>query len=379
MRQGSRLRFLRHVESQDGFRTGVSLHSHTCASRESLDFIPRICGKVPLLRTLERAYRRRYEQIHGLPLDYMQSWWTPPLTPPEALQVESRQIESLGLQPLVSLSDHDTLEGIWSLRARAATHDALLSVEWTVPFEASFFHLGVHNLPPASAAGVFDELADYTARPDETKLRELLVSLNRCPDVLVVFNHPMWDEKSIGQQLHVDQVYRFLSKYKLGVHALELNGLRPWKENRSVIRLAMEAGLPLISGGDRHGLEPNANLNVTNATSFPAFVEEIRVQRASDIVFLPQYQQSLPSRIIDTLCDVMRSNPNHGMGWHRWSDRVFHRETSGVVRPLSAYWDAGGGTPALVRAFISTMRIVESRRVRSAMRPLFGPQEELAW
>ena len=379
MTQGSRLRFLHKLESQKGFRTAVSLHSHTSSSRESLDFIPRICGKVPLLREAEQAYRRRYARVHGHPLDYTQAWWTPPLTPDEALRVEIGQIEALGLRPIVSLTDHDTLEGVLRLRAEPATRDTLLSVEWTVPFEASFFHLGIHNLPPARAAAIQQELETYTATPDETKLRDLLVFLNRDAGILVVFNHPMWDEKGIGQSAHVEQVYRFLSRYKLGVHALELNGLRPWKENRSVIRLAVEAGLPLVSGGDRHGWEPNANLNLTNATSFPEFVEQVRVDRASEIAFLPQYQQCVPSRVVDTLCDVMRPNPNHGLGWHRWSDRVFRRERSGVVRPLSAYWDATGGTPSLVRAFISTMRIVESRRVRSAMRAAFGPQEELAW
>jgi len=35
----------------------------------------------------------------------------------------------------------------------------------------------------------------------------------------------------------------------------------------------------LVSGGDRHGVEPNANINLTNATSFTEFVHEIRRKR----------------------------------------------------------------------------------------------------
>ncbi len=43
----------------------------------------------------------------------------------------------------------------------------------------------------------------------------------------------------------------------------------------------------LISGGDRHGVEPNANINLTNATSFTEFVHEIRRQKKSNVLFMP--------------------------------------------------------------------------------------------
>ena len=121
MTQGSRLRFLHKLESQEGFRTAVSLHSHTSSSRESLDFIPRVCAKVPILRQAERAYRRRYERVHGHSLDYTQVWWTPPLTPDEALRVETEQIEALGLRQIVSLTEHDTMDGVLQVRNEADT------------------------------------------------------------------------------------------------------------------------------------------------------------------------------------------------------------------------------------------------------------------
>jgi len=53
-----------------------------------------------------------------------------------------RQIANLGLRPLVSLTDHDNID------AGLALEDEPISVEWTVPYERSIVHLGIHNLPP---------------------------------------------------------------------------------------------------------------------------------------------------------------------------------------------------------------------------------------
>jgi len=43
-------------------------------------------------------------------------WWTPPLAFQEALAVEARQIRGLGLEPIVSLTDHDDIEAPYSLQ-----------------------------------------------------------------------------------------------------------------------------------------------------------------------------------------------------------------------------------------------------------------------
>ncbi len=93
--------------------------------------------------------------------------------------------------------------------------------------------------------------------------------------MLVIFNHPMWDLYLIGKERHEFLVNEFLQKNGNYLHALELNGLRHWDENRAVRRLAEKWNMLLISGGDRHGVEPNANINLTNATSFTEFVHEI--------------------------------------------------------------------------------------------------------
>lgn len=57
---------------------------------------------------------RKAHEIYGdktLEEDLSCMWWTPPLEPRQALDVEARQIEDrLGLAPIVALSDHDSLD-----------------------------------------------------------------------------------------------------------------------------------------------------------------------------------------------------------------------------------------------------------------------------
>ena len=88
---------------------------------------------------------------------------------------------------------------------------------------------------------------------------------------------------------------------------------------------AEQAGLPAISGGDRHGCEPNALLNLTTARTFGEFVEEIRVNKESAVLVMPQYREPMTSRVLAAIGDVMRDNDGHTHGWTRWSDRVFYR------------------------------------------------------
>ncbi len=86
------------------FKTGVSLHSHTNLSEESLDIIPRYTERIPYLGRSIKAQERKYLEKTGKPLDFAHAFWTPPLSPLQALQLEAKQITSLGLKPLVSLS-----------------------------------------------------------------------------------------------------------------------------------------------------------------------------------------------------------------------------------------------------------------------------------
>ena len=93
------------------FRAGVSLHSHTLHSRESLDFIYVAATRAPLLASVIRWGEGRYQAIHGTELDLSRGWWTPPLGPHDAWALEKSQIEEFGLNAFVSLTDHDNIEG----------------------------------------------------------------------------------------------------------------------------------------------------------------------------------------------------------------------------------------------------------------------------
>jgi hypothetical protein len=289
-----------------GFRSGVSLHSHTNQSHETLDFLANFGNQYPVMRPLLARLERRSERMHGLRIDYAASYWTPPMTPRLAFDLESRQIEKLDLEPMVSITDHDNITAPMLLRTIASARRIPVSVEWSAPYGEQSFHLGVHNLPSARATEWMETLANYTAHPSDKRFTEILRALHEDPNVLVVFNHPLWDLYLIGKEKHQFLVNEFLQKNGNYLHALELNGLRNWDENRAVRQLAEQWNMLLISGGDRHGVEPNANLNLTNAANFTEFVHEVRREKKSDVLFMPQYAEPWKHRLLQSTIDAIR-------------------------------------------------------------------------
>jgi hypothetical protein len=312
----------RRISSE--FRTGVSLHSHTTYSEESLGAWGRHVSSIPYL---SRAFRRR----SGAPLDFGQAFWTPPLTPRQAYRLEEKQIQrSFQLPGLVSLTDHDDIRAGTLLRVLDRFRNAPVSTEWTIPFENTFFHLGVHNLPGVEAPVFMDEMRAYTQRPRLSLLLELLEKLNSIRDVLVVLNHPLWDEHGLGSVCHERVLHRFLNAHGASVHALEANGLRSWEENQRVFACGKEFGLPVVAGGDRHGREPNAVLNLSRASTFPEFVQEVRLERFSHVVFMPQYRKALGMRVLQTVFEIIGDYPNN----------IFYREPDSTnAVPLTSVWD----------------------------------------
>ncbi len=332
-----------------GFRTGVSLHSHTNQSKETLDFLANIGNQYPAIRPLLSRLERRSESNHGLRVNYSAAYWTPPLTPKLAFDLESQQIEKLDIASMVSITDHDNIKAPMLLRSVPSARQIPVSVEWTVPYGGlQSFHLGIHNLPSARATEWMDTLANFTANPDNTRLHEILVALHDEPNVLVVFNHPMWDLYLVGREKHEFLVNEFLLKYGAYFHALELNGLRHWNENRSVRRLAEKWNMLLLSGGDRHGVEPNANINLTQATSFTEFVHEIRREKKSNMLFMPQYAEPWKHRILQSTIDAIRDYPEFPVGSRTWDERVYHPDANGVDRPLRELWPSGSPPPIMV-------------------------------
>jgi hypothetical protein len=367
----------RDKDAPKGFRTGISLHSHTNQSRETLDFLANFGNQFPVMRPLLSRMERRAEQLHGIRIDYAASYWTPPMTPKLAFDLETRQIEKLGLSPMVSITDHDNIKAPMLLRTVPSARQIPVSVEWSAPYGGSqAFHLGVHNLPSARATEWMATLQDFTAHPSDARLTEILAALHRERNVLVIFNHPMWDLYLIGKEKHQFLVNEFLQKNGAHIHALELNGLRNWDENREVRRLAEKWNMVLISGGDRHGVEPNANVNLTNASTFTEFVHEVRRERKSNVLFLPQYAEPWKHRLLQSTVDAVRHYPEFPQGSRSWDDRVFHPDAAGVVRPLSGLWPKGSA-PRALGAVIALVQLMGQGLVSGGLRLAWSDSNQL--
>lgn len=348
------------------FRTGVSLHSHTMHSKESLDFVPRMAKAIPLVREAIAYEERQYVKRNGRPPNYGGAYWTPVLSEREAFQVEREQIEDkLGLAAHVSLTDHDSIEAPMRLHIVERPETVPVSVEWSVPFGPSFFHLGIHNLPRGEARRWMDSFAAYTLRPESSVLCDLLATLHGKQEVLTVFNHPFWDEKGIGAMAHRQLTAAFLADYGQWIHALELNGMRGWTENQHVAQFARTTGRCAVSGGDRHGLEPNALINLSNAGSFEEFVDEVRRERMSDILVLPQYREPAPFRYAETIWETIRDHPAK-TGRVRWSDRFFYQGPSGQDLPFSDAWGTGG--PGAIGPLVRILGLLGNPQVRYTLR-----------
>jgi len=368
--------FWRDAEATKQFRSGVSLHSHTSQSRETLKFLALVGSRYSFMRRLMHRLEERSEANHGMRVDYGLSYWTPPLCPKLALELESAQIEKLGLAAMVSLTDHDNIQAWQTLQSSGAEEHSPVSVEWTVPYGAQAFHLGIHNLPETRAWEWMQILASYTAHPSARQLREILGALHAERDVLVVFNHPVWDLYRVGEALHLHLVDEFLLEYKAWIHAIELNGLRNWRENRDSLRLAERWNMVPISGGDRHGLEPNANINLTNASCFVEFVHEIRCEKRSNILFMQQYAEPWKHRILRSAIDVVGHYPQFSPGTQRWDERVYHPDASGVPRSLAALWPSGIA-PRAMRWGIALVQLMGRGAFSGSLRAAWSEANEV--
>ena len=360
-----------------GFRTGVSLHSHTNQSKETLSFIANMGSQHPVFRPILARMERRVELDRGVRVNYAAAYWTPPLTPKLAFDLESRQVEKLGLASLVSITDHDNINAPMLLRTVPSARHIPVSVEWSAPYGGvQDLHLGIHNLPSARAQEWMATMEEFTAHPDDNRITDILAALNDEPNVMVIFNHPLWDLFMIGQEKHNFLVNEFLQKNGQFLHALELNGLRNWEENRAVRHLAAQWNMLLISGGDRHGVEPNANINLTNATSFTEFVHEVRCEKRSKILFMPQYAEPWKHRILQSTIDAIRDYPEFPQGSRRWDERVYHPNTRGMDTPLAELWRKGSA-PWQMEWVLAMVRVLGRRPVSSGLRMAWSQSNEL--
>lgn len=351
-------------------KTGVSLHCHTEHSREMLDFIPHYADKLPVISYFWQKEREKYLEREGRGIDFSTAYWTPPLTAQEVYDIERRQINEAGLEAIASLSDHDSIEANLLVCEKNDVSQAPISLEWTVPFQYGFFHVGVHNLPPDRAVELTKTLLDYTfdkEKHTDENLHQMFVMLNELPDVLIVLNHPLWDIELVGKKKHKILLENFLKEHGRHIHAFEINGFRSWSENKAVIEMAEALGFPIVTGGDRHGCQPNTVINLTNSKTFSEFAEEIRIDKRSEVVLMPEYRQPLQSRQMQSFSEILKHYPEFPEGRQKWFERVFFDvgDEKGLV-PLSAHgWRYGG--PLWLRWAIRTLGFFGSPPMRPVL------------
>lgn len=349
-------------------KTGVSLHCHTEHSKEMLDFVPFYAEKMPIVSYFWKKERDKYLEREGKGIDFSTAYWSPPLTAQEVYNIEKQQINDAGLEAIASLSDHDSIDANLQINENTENAKAPISLEWTVPFSYGFFHVGVHNLPKDRAVELTKTLLDYTfneANHSDENLHQMFAMLNEIPQVLVVLNHPIWDIEMVGKEKHAILLKNFLKEFGRWIHAFEINGFRSWSENKAVIEMAEALGFPIVTGGDRHGCKPNTVINLTNSKTFSEFAEEIRVDKKSEVVLMPEYKQPLLSRQLNSFSEILKLYPEFPEGRQKWFDRVYFDIGDGQgLRKLSVHWKRGG--PKWLRFTIQTLNFFGSPKMRPA-------------
>jgi hypothetical protein len=363
-----------HRNLKAPFKSGVSLHCHTQHSREMLDFVPHYAQKLPIINWFWVWESKRYVKTYGKEMDFSEAHWTPPLTAHQVYDIERTQIQDeIGLDAIVSLTDHDEIAANQKLLAeRDDAKGAPISLEWTVPFDFGFFHLGVHNLPPERADEITKDLLDFTFAAKrgltfgDNRLDELFAMLNEIPEVLVVFNHPIWDIEMVGKEKHQVLLDAFIVKYGRWIHAFEINGFRTWSENKAVLEMADALGFPVVSGGDRHGCQANSVVNLTAVDTFAGFAEQIRHDKFSQVVLMPHHYQPLAWRQMESFSEILKHYPEFPEDRQKWIQRVFVQIDDRGVNPLSFFWPRGG--PKWLRVANWTL----SALGHNTMRPVFS-------
>lgn len=351
-------------------KTGVSLHCHTEHSKEMLDFVPYYAAKIPIVSYFWEKECRRYFEREGKLPNFSTGYWSPPLTGREVFQSEKEQMNRAGLEAIVSITDHDCIEANLQINEHIPNSRAPISMEWTVPFEFAFLHVGVHNLPPERAVEITETLLDYsfnTASQTNEKLHEIFALLDELPEVLVVLNHPVWDIEMIGGERHLLLLNHFIAEHGKWIHAFEVNGFRSWSENQTVVEMAESLGFPLVTGGDRHCCNANTVINLTDSKTFAEFAEEIRADKYSEIVLMPEYREPLNARQAASIAQILKNYPEFPEHRRRWFDRVHIDADDGFgVRPLSAHWTGGG--PKWLRWALWTVGVLGHKSMRPAFR-----------
>jgi len=94
------------------------------------------------------------------------------------------------------------------------------------------------------------------------------------------------------------------------------------------------------------------------------------------VLFLPQYAEPWKHRILQSTIDAIRHYPEFPQGSRSWDDRVFHPDTTGVVRPLSELWP-NGSAPRLISAGLVLVQLMGRGLVAGGLRLAWSESNQL--
>jgi hypothetical protein len=117
-----------------------------------LDFVPVYARKMPIIAQFWRKEREKYAKKEGNAPDFSNAYWSPPLTAEKVFDIEKGQINQAGLDAIVSITDHDSIDGNLKLNTETENRGRHPSRS-NGPFRlnTATFIVGVHNLPKDNA------------------------------------------------------------------------------------------------------------------------------------------------------------------------------------------------------------------------------------
>lgn len=112
---------------------------------------------------------------------------------------------------------------------------------------------------------------------------------------------------------------------------------------------------------------PKRKLNLTQAASFTEFVREVRKERKSHVLFMPQYAEPWKHRLLQSTLAAVHDYPEFPAGSMRWDERVFHPDANGELRSLAELW-GGRRAPGYIRVALAAVRVLGRQPISSGLR-----------
>ncbi len=117
-----------------------------------------------------------------------------------------------------------------------------------------------------------------------------------------------------------------------------------------------------MSGGDRHCGKANTVINTTDAATFAEFAEEVRADKRSEVILMPEYRQPLIARQLKSIAEITNFYPEFPDGRRHCYDRVYFENGEGLNK-LSSLWTNGG--PRWLRCAVWMIRFLDHKSLRT--------------